>query len=349
MHSLEKLLRECVSLMARCASKFPERFSAPLLGITEAFLSEQARLRGFEVFIKYADSQVARRFLTRSGDDGMLGILIQGPIGNSRDLAKVRKSVDIYKDIAPQCPIVVSTWANEVTRSAHLPGAHVILTEDPGVSYPNNLLRQQKSTEAGLKYLDLLGIEFALKTRSDQRVLSPHAIPYLRALLGSSGERPKVWASSYGTGCYRIYGFTDQLQAGKVSDLLVYWKELDLSVNGELNPKASDLEQLSSHVQEIVLNTRWLRSLGWQVEWTWEDHINAAKNHFGILDSDFLRHVHLGRPINSLNHVAIWKSARENLIEDHLEPALFSLITMGNIKLTPNGEVLKSALKAPGL
>ena len=101
-------------------------------------------------------------------------IVLQGPLCKKDDMTY--NTVKFYKQTYPHAVIIVSTWNDEaeenIKRLAEL-GTVIVRNEKPSDSGFWNVNYQIVSSHAGIKKAKELGCEFAVKTRTDQRVCKP--------------------------------------------------------------------------------------------------------------------------------------------------------------------------------
>ena len=352
MHKLEAVLRKCLSRTIEFTDRLPARYGVPLLNVLLDIPEFAAKGKGFTAVTSYWDLSSPL-----SGDAGCLdvGILIQGPVASVDKALEVEETVRLYRALFGDIPIVVSTWDSSISmlsRTALSEMCQIVYSEDPGNSFPTNIDRQAKSTSAGLARLAEIGCTFSLKSRVDHRIYAANSLKYLRSIWGLIPNEDRIVVSSYGTGKYRVYGATEQLQFGKIETLQKYWdgtpsKESHDVITGP-NGLSSALSFQSLAVHETRLNVRYLSRIGRQVSWTWLDHLEALKDTFAIADSLCLKHVQLGRPRSVLDHVYPWNSPKVNRIEEHLSFGdWLCLISSSNDVEAPGSFVLLEALKVP--
>jgi hypothetical protein len=353
MHSYEKALRIGLKLVIQGVTRLPNKLSTPILSALATvphWIGLKRNLIGATTFWASPMNGVQERFEPQPS----IGILIQGPLTDNESVRQVEKSIRIYKEIFPRSPIVVSTWDGSRSLVEQLvldTDIHVVFSLDPGPSFPSNIDRQSVSTSAGLKELDKLGVEFALKTRADHRVSSPSALVYLKSVWSLFPNPNRIIASSYGSGRFRLYGWTEQLQFGKTAALLHYWDGLPTESPHEIagaTAESKALARLGLAVHESRLNVRYLARKGVIVKWNWEDHLSAFTGHFGIADSYELRHIQLGREKTVIDHVYPWNDDFTNLYERHATFGEWLIYCQGSVEVsTPMNALLVAAMKVP--
>ncbi len=353
MHRFEKVLRSGLKLVVDGFSKLPNKISTPILASLSDFPTWIGKARGLTAATTYWPSPLEDA-TERYNSDSSIGILIQGPIGDAPSVQQVFETIRIYKELFPLSPIVVSTWeSSRALLEQHVldSNVHLVFSSDPGSSFPSNINRQSVSASAGLKILETIGCEFALKTRVDHRVLSPSALMYLKAAWSLFPNPNRIIASSYGSGKFRLYGWTEQLQFGRTAALSLYWEGLPTEtphVTVSANPERSALARLGLAVHESRLNVRYMARQGISAKWDWADHLSMFTRYFGIADSHELRHIQLGRDKTVLDHVYPWNNDFTNLYERHSTFAEWLLYCQGAFEVRPPTNVLLlAAMKVP--
>lgn len=177
--------------------------------------------RAAQVFVGRNDS-------TTLGDHNRVGIVMQGPIVRKDNFTL--ETLRLYRKLFGEAPIVLSTWIGEVDRE--LAGQleelkiEVRLSTPPEIAGPSNFNFQVKSTLEGLKLIESLGVGYAVKTRSDQRIYSQNALTALLSLqrnFPAKNGGGRVIAVSLDTFFERPFGLSDMLQFGHLRDLQSFW------------------------------------------------------------------------------------------------------------------------------
>lgn len=166
-----------------------------------------------------------------------VAIVVQGPYVAKRSFTL--ESLRLYRHVYPDAPLILSTWRNSVIEN-HLSalrelGVIVIESEPMETAYYGNLNRQQMTSLRGLEKAFEFGCEFALKTRTDQRlygrdflgllhVLSD-AVPLNRSKL--TGITSRIFVTYQNSFINRPLSASDFMQFGHTCDLLRMWKSID--------------------------------------------------------------------------------------------------------------------------
>lgn len=347
MHYLERAIREAIAALGHLVWKLPSKYSTPLASLLTEFPLLLAKPKGLEAIVSYVETE--KQAITGNYSD--IAIVIQGPTSDPRVASNVLESVALYRRLFTGAQIVVSTWDDSCLDLAQMhDSVKVLLLKDPGPSHPSNIRRQQHSTWAAMSCAAELGCSFALKTRVDHRIYSPSSLNYLASLLAMAEDPRSLCVSSYGSGRFRLYGFTEQLQFGRVSALLDFWEGDPSWVQGAIGNESdleySNLKFLGQMVHETLLNVRYLGRIGFNVRWDWANNLDALKRYFPIADSFALEHVQLGRTRSVYDHVYPWNSGRVNKIEQHLQLADWLCVIAGlSFTPPPTDEEMIDAMK----
>lgn len=235
-----------------------------------------------------------RSFAPARTNNAQTAIVMQGPLVRDSDFTL--ETVAFYRQSFPETPLVIAVWETEapedIERLASL-GAHVMSSPMPRDPGPANINLQRESVTAGLLVAQELGCEFALRTRSDQRMYSGEAITYLHAVLGAfraprDGNSGRIVATSLDTFRYRLYGLSDQLHFGRTVDLLSFWRRPEEPSYAAVieNERAQTAHRLQ--IPEVTLTSQYLACTGWALQWTLTDWWEVLADRFVIIDSSSL-------------------------------------------------------------
>lgn len=223
-----------------------------------------------------------------------IGIVIQGPIKQENNFTL--ESIRIYKKNFNSCLIILSTWEDEdehYIRRCKDDGIEILLNKKPQNPGIQNINNQIVSTMAGLRRLKELGIEYALKTRTDQRMYGRNLEMFLFSTIKTfplsinCGQKERIVAASLNTFKYRPYSISDMMLFGHIDDLLLYWSaDFDESSTLPISDLAKWL--MTARVNEIYLTSRFLSQLGRQLKWTVADSWKMYADHFCVVDSHSL-------------------------------------------------------------
>ena len=232
-------------------------------------------------------------------------IVLQGPICIKDEMTY--NTVRFYKQTYPYANIIISTWADEaeenVKRLAEL-GAVIVRNEKPSNNGCWNVNYQIVSSLAGTKKAQELGCEFAVKTRTDQRVCKPFIFDTMLSTLQffpSISEKQKGRIVTLGVnsgGMFIPYHTCDFLYLGYTEDLIKLFSiPLDLRVDDmNIKRKLSCLtrHQLSEQMlpPEIYIMKHYCMDvLGFCCKDTVESYWYVVRNYlicYGMKDVDLL-------------------------------------------------------------
>ena len=219
-------------------------------------------------------------------DKKKVGIVIQGPVVKKYDFTF--ESVVLYKKIYPNCPIVLSTWDgfnNTDRKKFEDEGINVITSQIPNQLYGTNVLRQSVSSYNGLKVLKSLGCDYAIKTRTDQRMYANDLIPYLLSLVKSfsSDNTSKIFTCDGNMFFNTLYDLNDMWNFGSIENMLMYW---DLSDFNSVFSEKDKLQLSNNHWPETILFSHYLKKIGKELKWTMEDTLYYLAHNAVVVNSN---------------------------------------------------------------
>jgi len=212
------------------------------------------------------------------------GIVIQGSISNNFE--KIRKNLDFYNKNFPNLKIVLSTWEDEVEASGKINEffkGHIILNKKPTNFGPSNVNLQIISTISGLQKLKELGVERAIKIRSDFSHMNTECINLLEdrvelAKQITNSANNSIVIISMNNFIFRLFGISDFFQYGNIEELINLW---DIP----LDPRISDspaylveksiLDSSKMRFSEAYIFTHYLEKKGFKIEWTLKNSVQA--------------------------------------------------------------------------
>lgn len=229
-----------------------------------------------------------------------LAIVIQGPVINKD--AFTLETAKLYKQNFPTALLILSTWNDhspEVLQPFDSLGVQVLLNSKPDYAGVSNINLQIVSSRAGIQKAREMGVEYALKTRTDQRMYAPDIAAYLHSITqvfpvgdGWGKQRKRIVGCSLNTFKYRMYGLSDMLIYGHIEDMWLYWNvDLDDRVFTEQDEHeaGASLKKFARwRVCEVYLATEFLSKLGRALDWTLRDSWTAFAEHFCVVDKEQL-------------------------------------------------------------
>lgn len=201
-------------------------------------------------------------------EDASIGLVMQGPV-----LADVTPMVlAANRRNFPFARLVLSTWSDTPEDELALcrPYVDEIVTS-PRPAQPGliNAMLQRDSTQAGMLALSRRGITYAFKTRTDQSITGDYALEPLLELVqtpidgADAGRRQRI--AFCGPASWRFIPFhlTDQLQFGRVADLLEFWDTRDESlIDTQIVEAGEPAGMLTYATPEACILRCYLRRIG---------------------------------------------------------------------------------------
>jgi hypothetical protein len=226
-----------------------------------------------------------------------VAVVIQGPPVTAENFTA--ETVALYRRLFPGCPIILSTWADTpgaVLEQLAAAGAQVVTSQKPADPGFWNVNLQLTSALAGVKAAAASGVEFVLKTRTDQRFYAPHTAEFLANLVrtfppaAGYQQRGRVVGIGRSTIKYGLYQLTDQSLFGYTEDMLAYWsaphRTKDQFTFGAAGTSIRHVDRYLA--PETYLATQFLERVGRGVEWTLTDSWRAFADHFCVADWETL-------------------------------------------------------------
>lgn len=205
-----------------------------------------------------------------------VGIVVQGPIVYKFNFTL--ETIRLYRFFNPHAEIVVSTWAGVEKRfiqECQRMGVHLIESEPLISPHYGNLNRQQATSLGGLAKLRALGINYALKTRTDQRIYNPNFIEELLVTekffppskFESSLNKSRIFLTYQNSFRDRYLSGSDFLQFGVTNELIEFWAAIDaMRLPTDLAPEqiliGNYLLKLGSESEGIVSEGSWNNAIG---------------------------------------------------------------------------------------
>ena len=230
-------------------------------------------------------------------------IIIQGPICSADDFTV--ETVRIYRRHMPDCKLILSTWKDaslgDLDRIAG-EGVDIVLNDKPAIPGPLNVNMQIVSSSGGIRRAADSGVEWVIKSRTDQRLYQPTIMSSLISMarlfpplgVAAKTQRYRVFGMAAGTLKFAPYHLCDQTVFGHIDDMLAYWSP-PLHENGLPDSFPTDRLRLfkevpigdlcrNDAVPEAYLASQFLLRQGRCLEWTVADSWAAFRDHFGVVD-----------------------------------------------------------------
>lgn len=231
-------------------------------------------------------------------------IVMQGPLCKKDNMTV--NSIRFYKKTYPSAKIIVSTWNDEseedISEVIKL-GATVVQSEKPPFSGIMNVNYQLKSSLAGVKKAKEMGCEFAVKTRTDQRMCKPFIfdsmISAIKLFPSGNGQRGRIVTLGVcGGGMFIPYHTCDFLYLGYTEDLLnVFSAPLDcrdsneMQHNKTLNKTRRENSEFMYPPEIYILKHYCKEFLKLSGDDTVKEHWSVTKNHlicYGMNDVELM-------------------------------------------------------------
>lgn len=222
-----------------------------------------------------------------------IGIVIQGPILHHQNFTYA--TILRYLNFYPGVKIVLATWKDEEIQRFTLlqdefPNLHILQLDKPEDSGPYNINYQIMSTKAGLLKIQELGIDYVIKSRTDQCLYDPFALDKLRLALEPFDETDginRIVFLSLNSFLFRLYGPSDMFQFGRIDQILKYWSlPYDKRSNFIESKSPLSLRDYSKNeICEVYLCASYLRNLGFELDFTMKQNLTFFRDLFVVLDA----------------------------------------------------------------
>jgi hypothetical protein len=265
-----------------------------------------------------------------------VSIVIQGPVVFEEDFTY--ETVKLYFKTFPKVTIILSTWddlSGATAADFEKLGVIVVLNKKPADYGTCNINLQLVSTLNGLKMAQEAGKEFAVKTRTDQRLYNPFFLSSLKLLsqfpitVSNKPTNSRLIVSSMSSLKYRPFGVTDMLMLGRTEDMIKYWDAPLDTRKVEFEHDITVKEYAKMEIAETYILYSFLKRNNLDREFTLFDTWAAYANYFIILDK------------SSFNifwfKYSIEKENRLDFYEEHIykEMTFFEWIDLKNVKHIP--------------
>jgi len=224
-----------------------------------------------------------------------IAIVIQGPLALKENFTL--ETILLYKKYFPETTLILSTWAGEdkptIEKIKEI-GCIVIQNEKPLFNGYWNINYQITSSKNGIEKAKELGIEYVLKTRTDQRMYNPNSLQLFLQFNNlyppnkDSQQKKRLLVPNFGTLKYRPYGVGDMIMFGHIEDMIIYWNTEHDSRVIKFEEPHSILELAKIRTTEVYLATEYLKKMGHTLKWTLEDTWKIYGKYFCIFDHSLL-------------------------------------------------------------
>jgi hypothetical protein len=203
-------------------------------------------------------------------DTPSIAIILQGPILKKYDFTL--ETIRIYKKVYKGLVIIISTWEDEdalYLAKIRDEGVEIVLNKKPSLAGPLNVNMQIISAHNGVKRAKELGVQYVIKSRTDQRMYNKNILETLHNLIqyfppsDRSGQKKRMLFIS-NMRKYQPYYLSDTFMFGDTDDVLQYWSTDLVGKDAEY----------AFFVPEVYFATEFFKSRGWPITWsikaTWE-------------------------------------------------------------------------------
>lgn len=221
-----------------------------------------------------------------------LAIIVQGPYLEKENFTL--ETLRIYRKNFPNSLIILSTWSVPKYDDFCLKEINVkiILNAKPTYFGNSNINLQIVSTKSGILLAKKLGAFYALKTRTDQRIHNPNLYTYLTSLLSAFPlleknypQHSRLIACSLNTFKLRMYGISDMFLFGHIEDMVRYWSvPMDNRAPSKVERHITWRQQSVREECEVYFFTKYLRSIGKEIEFTLKASLSAIAEHVIVID-----------------------------------------------------------------
>lgn len=223
-------------------------------------------------------------------------LLLQGPIYNRYNFTL--ETIKYYKKMYPDYVIIVSTWKNENPEDIYKikrEGVVVVQSDPPQKSGILNVNYQIISTRAGIIKAEELGVEYIIKSRTDQRIYKPYVLYSLYNLLKIYGVEPEVnmtdrivLLSTQMHNMFTPYFLCDFFYYGNISDIKnLFSCQLDERDSYKLQNVSRKVYSKTMYPPEIYIMKNYLmKYLGQRCTDTVKEYWECLKKYFICIERD---------------------------------------------------------------
>jgi len=239
-----------------------------------------------DVLDKFIDS------FTFNNSKSSIAIVMQGPLilDDNFTLETIKlyiKNFQIHK-------LILSTWSDSdhaTIEAIKKLGIEVVMNEKPKNGGIANINFQIVSAAGGINRANELGCEYALKTRTDQRIYSSQAISLCYSFLkkfpisDEYNQNERIVAFDLNTFKYRPYSISDMINFGHINDMIKYWcVKQDDRTPEQLIETNTLLDWSKQNLAEVYFVSSFLKNVNKKMFWTLEDSWKVMSENFCILN-----------------------------------------------------------------
>lgn len=232
-------------------------------------------------------------------------VVIQGPLLSEEHVVCIKATAERYG-----CNyLVLSTWEDtkkELLEKVSPFVDQIVLSKPPKNSGICNVNLQIISTMAGIKHARMAGAKYIIKTRVDTVIIKRNLFEYFKKWEeGGYSEYSHLWGLEsrlmvFGGSKSILYTIPDFLMLGRTEDMIKYWNadNLDCRTSIPENRYHMTLNEIGQKQlsPEVFLSCRFAKSIGWNLEYTYQDYIEYLKKLFCVVNPQDIRWFWLKRP-----------------------------------------------------
>jgi hypothetical protein len=220
-----------------------------------------------------------------------IAIIVQGPIVEKDGFTL--NTLKIYRKRYPRVKIVLSTWkgvSESFVKKLTDLDIDLLLNEEPTYKGISNINLQIMSTKSGINHAMNNGVEYCLKTRTDQRIYRRDFLGYFMSLLAIFRPNNTLMGNrlvtvSLNTFKYRLYGVTDMFMFGAIDDMWLYWNaEYDSRTLEDINHGNTLRDFSKAMLCEVYLNVNFLKKVKFPVDFTIKNYWKSLADLFIVID-----------------------------------------------------------------
>ena len=293
-HFLLNILRGCVRIHTKTQIIFLKLVKKEYREFMMTEVCKSISDRKYDVYYRLVPKDIVPEPFDRKVHIKKYAIVLQGPIRVEEDFTL--KTVMYYRNMYPEAVIIVSTWkdeAEDVVEKIRETGTQVILCEKPEQGGHLNINFQLTNSLAGIQKAKELGVEYVLKTRTDQCLYKEYIFEYFQNLIGmfpvndNSVQKSRIIALSMNYGnMFYPYFLSDFMYFGAVEDMIKLLSvPKDTRTRFSMPPGATrrDFAKML-YAPEVYIIVNYLRSLGHECDFSVKDHWDIIKKYFICVD-----------------------------------------------------------------
>lgn len=273
---------------------FLDRISKPIKGLNDDYIN-------YQIYKNKCDYLIEN--LPVFNKKNRTGIVIQGPICYENDFTI--NTIRLYRKLFSSLLIVLSTWEDQNTddiQRLNYDNLIIITNEYPKQKGYFNVNKMIVSTLKGLQTLKDYGIEYIIRTRTDQRIQFENVEAFFYELLNkfklsvdNNNQKSRIITIGKFTLQYIPFLISDMFQFGHTEDLLDYWsielskKNVDLEEWIKIHREVKIIDEQRLDHSEIYLGIHFAKlKLRDEYKYDYYTYYKFLSERFIILDTDMI-------------------------------------------------------------